>query len=180
MTCRIIIAGAGGQGIMLMGKILAEAAMREGRNVTYLPAYGAEVRGGTANCMIVVSGKEIGSPLVSLADFILVMNEPSFIRFSGKLAPKGRIFVNSSLVKTPVADKRAEMLPFTEIAIKAGNLKAANMAALGSFCAGTGVVSINTVEKIIEEMIPADKKELAVLNKKVLAEGTALIEKRGG
>jgi len=88
MKHRVIIAGEGGQGIMLLGKFLAEAAMEEGRNVTYLPAYGAEVRGGTANCMVIVSDTDIGSPLIQEADSIIIMNEPSFIRFSAMVSKK--------------------------------------------------------------------------------------------
>jgi 2-oxoglutarate ferredoxin oxidoreductase subunit gamma len=88
MINRIIFAGSGGQGIMLMGKLLAEAAMREGRQVTYLPAYGAEVRGGTANCMVIVSDAAIGSPFVEQADSLVIMNEPSLVRFSPYWRPK--------------------------------------------------------------------------------------------
>ncbi|MDD4941640.1 MAG: 2-oxoacid:acceptor oxidoreductase family protein, partial [Candidatus Omnitrophica bacterium] len=93
MTHRIIIAGEGGQGIMLLGKVLAEAAMAEGKAVTYLPAYGSEVRGGTANCMLIVSDTEIGSPLVQEADSLIIMNEPSLVRFAGRLSKKGTAFI---------------------------------------------------------------------------------------
>ena len=185
MIYRIIIAGAGGQGIMMMGKVLAEAGMREGRNVTYLPAYGAEVRGGTANCMVVISDGAIGSPLVQEADILVIMNEPSLVRFSGTLSRKGLMLVNSSLVPAGASGPqggpggRMLRLPFTEIAIKAGNQKAANMAALGSFCAAAPVVSIETVAEIIEEITPPGKKELFTLNKSALDAGKRLIEERG-
>jgi 2-oxoglutarate ferredoxin oxidoreductase subunit gamma len=180
MTHRIIVAGAGGQGIMLLGKILAEAAMREGRNVTYLPAYGAEVRGGTANCMIVMSDSEIGSPLVQEADSLIIMNEPSLVRFAGTIAKKGTIFVNSSLVSESARGLCGCAFPFTDIAAGLGNQKVANMVALGCFCEKTKAVELNTVIQIVDENTPAAKKEAAALNKKALAAGQQLIiEERG-
>ncbi|MBP6919746.1 MAG: 2-oxoacid:acceptor oxidoreductase family protein [Candidatus Omnitrophica bacterium] len=174
MTHRIIIAGEGGQGIMLLGKVLAEAAMAEGRSVTYLPAYGAEVRGGTANCMVIVSDTEIGSPLVQEADSLIIMNEPSLVRFAGRLSKKGTAFINSSLVSGNVPVKAGARFPFTDMAIQMGNQKCANMVALGCFCAGTKLIDLKTVMKIIEENTPAQKKELAVLNKKALEAGAGL------
>jgi 2-oxoglutarate ferredoxin oxidoreductase subunit gamma len=175
MTHRIIIAGAGGQGIMLLGKILAEAAMRERKNVTYLPAYGAEVRGGTANCMIVISDAEIGSPLVQEADSLIVMNEPSLVRFANTISKKGTIFINSSLVPESVRAERGRRFPFTDIAAGIGNLKVANMVALGCFCEKTKVIDLKTVVDIIEENTPAAKKEAAVSNQKALSAGQQLI-----
>jgi len=174
MTHRIIVAGTGGQGIMLLGKILAEAAMQEGRNVTYLPAYGAEVRGGTANCMIVVSDSEIGSPLVQEADSLIVMNEPSLVLFAGTISKKGTIFVNGSLVPENVTADRSRRFQFTDIAAGLGNLKVANMVALGCFCEKTGLIGLETVIGIIEEHTPAEKKAAAALNKKALEAGAQL------
>jgi 2-oxoglutarate ferredoxin oxidoreductase subunit gamma len=176
MTHRIIIAGAGGQGIMLVGKVLAEAAMREGRNVTYLPAYGAEVRGGTANCMIVISETGIGSPMVQEADSLIIMNEPSLARFAAAISKKGTIFVNSSLVPEKLCAGFSG-IPFTDIAIGLGNLKVANMVALGCFCEKTKAVDLKTVIKIIDDNTPVEKKDMAVLNKKALEAGAMLIRK---
>ena len=95
MIYKIIIAGAGGQGVMLLGKILAEAAMREDKFVTWLPSYGAEVRGGTANCSVVISDEEIGSPIIGSADILIVLNEPSLVRFQKRVKNNGLIVVNS-------------------------------------------------------------------------------------
>jgi 2-oxoglutarate ferredoxin oxidoreductase subunit gamma len=176
MTHRIIIAGAGGQGIMLVGKVLAEAAMREGKNVTYLPAYGAEVRGGTANCMIVISETGIGSPMVQEADSLIIMNEPSLARFAAAISKKGTIFVNSSLVPEKLcAGLRG--FPFTDIAMGLGNPKAANMVALGCFCEKTKAVDLKTVINIIDENTPVEKKDMAALNKKALEAGAMLVRK---
>jgi 2-oxoglutarate ferredoxin oxidoreductase subunit gamma len=175
MTHRIIIAGAGGQGIMMLGKVLAEAAMLEGRFVTYLPAYGAEVRGGTANCMVVVSDSQIGSPLVEEADSLIIMNEPSLARFANTISKTGAIFINSSLVKAGASKGRPVSLAFTDTAIRLGNQKAANMVALGSFCEKTKVIDIKSVRKIIENAASADRKDTAKLNIKALEAGSLLV-----
>ena len=100
MTERIIIAGAGGQGIMLLGKILATSIMEENKFVTWLPSYGAEVRGGTAHCLVVVSDEEIGSPYIKEADALIVMNSPSLMKFKGRLKNKGLLIANSSLMSS--------------------------------------------------------------------------------
>jgi len=176
MTHRVIVAGAGGQGIMLIGKVLAEAAMREGKNVTYLPAYGAEVRGGTANCMIVISQTNIGSPLVQQADSLIVLNEPSLMRFADMISDKGTIFINSSLVAQSAHASRGLRFAYTDIAVAIGNVKVANMVALGSFCEKTKVIDFKTVTNIIDDNTPAGKKEIAVLNKKALEAGVMLIK----
>ena len=175
MKHRIIIAGAGGQGIMLLGKVLAEAAMCEGMSVTYLPAYGAEVRGGTANCMVVISDSDIGSPLVQEADSLIIMNGPSLVRFAGMISKKGTMFVNSSLAPEAAGDT-GTCYPFTDIAIGLGNQKVANMVALGCFCAKTKLISLDTVMAIVDENIPAAKKDTALLNKKALEAGKKLIK----
>jgi 2-oxoglutarate ferredoxin oxidoreductase subunit gamma len=98
MMEKIIIAGAGGQGIMLLGRVLAEAAMRENKYVTWLPSYGAEVRGGTAYCMVVISHKEIGSPYIEEADTLIIMNNPSLEKFKDRIKKQGLLILNSSLV----------------------------------------------------------------------------------
>ena len=134
MTERIIIAGAGGQGIMLLGKILATSIMEENKFVTWLPSYGAEVRGGTAHCLVVVSDEEIGSPYIKEADALIVMNSPSLMKFKGRLKNKGLLIANSSLVDN-ITDKKFTVLnfPFTDIASNLGNIRIANMVALGVY-----------------------------------------------
>jgi len=174
MIERIIIAGAGGQGIMLLGKVLAQAAMEENRSVTWLPSYGAEVRGGTANCTMVVSDSEIGSPYVDKADTLIVMNEPSLVKFKNRLAPEGLLIVNTSLVKSPVEHRRCIKLPISDIAVKLGNIKVANMVALGCYLDSKHIVEKETVIKVIESIAPPDKKALIAINKAALSAGSGL------
>ena len=175
MTERIIIAGSGGQGIMLLGKILSEAAMRENKFVTWLPAYGAEVRGGTSHCMVVISDKEIGSPYVEKADSLIIMNGPSLMRFKKRIKEKGLLIINSSLaakyknIKLNVLEQ-----PFSDIAVRLGNIKVANILALGLFLAKKKVVSLKSVSEVIQAIAPKDKRELVAINKKALEEGAGL------
>lgn len=175
MTERIIIAGSGGQGIMLLGKVLSEAAMRENKFVTWLPAYGAEVRGGTSHCMVVISDKEIGSPYVEKADAMIIMNGPSLEKFKNRIKEKGLLIINSSLAPK-YKDSKLNIFqrPFTDIAIGLGNIKIANMAALGCFLAKKKVVSLKSVSEAICEIAPADKSALIGINKKALEEGARL------
>lgn len=175
MTERIIIAGAGGQGIMLLGKILVEAANRENKFVTWFPSYGAEVRGGTAHCMVVISDAEIASPYVNKADSLIIMNEPSLERFKYRLRDSGLLIINSSLVSVKL-DKYPGALkfPFTHIAINLGDIRVANMVALGCFLAHRKAADIKKVFKVIEEIAPADKRALIGINKKALREGARL------
>jgi 2-oxoglutarate ferredoxin oxidoreductase subunit gamma len=157
---------------MMMGKLLAEAVMREGLQVTYLPAYGAEVRGGTANCTVIVSDTAIGSPFVEQADSLIIMNEPSLIRFAPALSSKGLLVLNSSLSKAAAPRKGpTAFLPFTDMAIKLGNVRAANMAALGCFIGSSGIVSLKTVIGIIGSSTKASKQEIGRINKLALQAG---------
>lgn len=170
METKIILAGSGGQGIMFMGKLLAEAALREGRNVTYLPAYGAEVRGGTANCTVVISDGEIGSPFAETCDVLLAMNEPSLLRFLPRVKKGGTALANSSLIKEPGAGVSG--FPFTKLAIDLGAARAANMVAIGSLCRKTGVVSVKSVLAVLEKSTA--KAEAKELNKKAVQTGDSL------
>jgi len=175
MTERIIIAGAGGQGIMLLGKILAEVAMRENKHVTWLPAYGAEVRGGTAHCMIVISDTEIGSPYVKQADTLIIMNNPSLEKFQHRIKNKGLLIVNSSLAKKDIK-RNAETLkyPFTDMAVELGNIKVANMLALGCLIAKKHTVELKNVFEVITNFAPSDRKYLIEVNKRALEKGAGL------
>jgi 2-oxoglutarate ferredoxin oxidoreductase subunit gamma len=174
MTERIIIAGAGGQGIMLLGKILADAAMRENKFVTFLPSYGAEVRGGTSHCMVVISDNEIGSPYVEKADSLIIMNAPSFERFKNRIRNKGLLLLNSSLVaRYTNRDLHTLQFPFTDMAIKLGNIRVANTIALGCFIANKKIVSIGTISKVMLDMAGKDRKELLAINQKALEEAVA-------
>jgi len=175
MTEKVIIGGSGGQGIMLLGKVLAEAAMRENRHVTWLPAYGAEVRGGTAYCMVVISDGEIGSPYIDKADVLIIMNEPSLNKFQKRITGKGILIINSSLVHRKEDSKAGQLSqPFTDIAAKMGNIKIANMIALGYYISIKNIVKKETVFKVMHDIAPAGKQQLIEINKKALEEGMAL------
>jgi 2-oxoglutarate ferredoxin oxidoreductase subunit gamma len=175
MTERIIIAGSGGQGIMLLGKVLAEAAMQEDKFVTWLPAYGAEVRGGTAHCMVMVCDKEIGSPYIDKADTLVIMNQPSLEKFKRRLINKGLLLVNSSLAgSVALKGARIFMHPFTEMALNLGNIKVANVIALGCLIAKSKIVNLKSVLAAISAMAPKDKKGLIEINHQALMEGAKL------
>lgn len=172
MLIKTVIAGFGGQGILSMGLNLAEAAMREGRHVTYLPAYGAEVRGGTANCTVAISDDEIASPVASSPEFIIAMNQPSSLKFQHMIQSGGLFFINSSLVDTAISrgDITIVQVPANQVADGLGNSKSANMVMLGAFIKKTGLVSISTVLESLRFTLSA-KKKLVEINERALQEG---------
>jgi 2-oxoglutarate ferredoxin oxidoreductase subunit gamma len=175
MKEEIICAGFGGQGIMLLGKLITFGGMNSSLHVTWMPSYGAEVRGGTAYCMVVLSDDEIASPLVSLCDTVIAMNKPSFDKFISNLRPEGLIIANSSLVTTdsPRKDIKTIKVPMTDIAYKFGNVRLANMVALGVYIKNK---KLFTKESIIEGISIAfgEDKELQNLNIKALEKGMGI------
>lgn len=169
-----ILAGFGGQGIMLMGRLIAAAAMQHGYQVSWLPSYGPEMRGGTANCQVVVSGKPIGSPVISgNADTVIAMNLPSMRKFEGELRPDGLLLYNSSLIADPPerTDIRVAAIPANEIANEVGNLKAANIAMLGAYLALTGLLEPKEIISVLEEMFGSAKRQFIPINEKAIARG---------
>jgi 2-oxoglutarate ferredoxin oxidoreductase subunit gamma len=178
MLREMVFAGFGGQGIMTMGTMLATAAMHEGRDVTWLPSYGAEQRGGTANCTVVVSDEPIGSPIVDAPGIVVAMNLPSLDKFGPRTAPGGFLFVNSSLVKkSPERDDLVVYLvPANDLAIRAGSARIANMAMLGAVVARTGVIEMASLEKLLRETAKGKAKELLPLNLAALEEGRRFVE----
>ena len=179
MTERIIIAGAGGQGIMLLGKVIAEIAMRQGKFVTWLPSYGAEVRGGTAHCIVVISDEEIGSPYVEQADTLIIMNGPSLNKFFNYLKKDGLLVVNSTLAKVDkkylAGSRKIFSYPFSDLAVKAGNVKTANMMALGCYAqAKKGLIEQNVVFKIFSDFAPKGREDIVLSNRKAFQEGINL------
>jgi len=173
----VIIAGFGGQGVMLIGNLLAYAAMEQELNVTYMPVYGVEMRGGTANCTVVISDEEIGSPIIFHPKSVIVMNQPSLEKFQPRLIPGGLLIVNSSIVDTSLVDKtkyKALLVPVNNIADKLGNIKMANMVALGAWLGVTQAVDLKLVEKAMAEMFSSMEEDVIELNKKALAEGFKL------
>jgi len=155
-----------------MGLNLAQAAMLEGKNVTYLPSYGAEVRGGTANCTVAVSDEEIASPVASSPDFIVAMNQPSLVRFQNQIQSGGVLFVNSSLIEAEIlrGDIDIVRVPANSIAEKLGSPRSANMVMMGAFTKKSNLVSVSSV---IEGLKSAMKKKqkLIAINKKALMAG---------
>lgn len=180
MTERIIIAGAGGQGIMLAGKVIAEVAMKQEKYVTWLPCYGAEVRGGTAYCMVVISDEEIGSPCIDKADTLIIMNNPSFDKFKLRVKENGLLIVNSSLVHQIIETKSQNIqCPFSDIATELGNIKIANMVALGCYIAGKNIIKRQVILEALGQIAPKDKKDLIGINKKAIDAGINFINNKG-
>jgi 2-oxoglutarate ferredoxin oxidoreductase subunit gamma len=179
MTEKIICAGFGGQGIMAMGKVLALSALREGRYVTWLPSYGAEVRGGTAHCMVIISDEEISSPYIEKADTLIILNEPSLKKFKNSIRNKGLLIVNSSLAECKATSRRLDVVnvPATEMATKLGLDKVANTVAIGVYLAKKKIISVGTMEKSIEEVL-AHREKLITLNKRALEEGFFFVQKQ--
>lgn len=175
MIERIIIAGAGGQGIMVLGKILAEAAMRENKYLTWFPSYGAEVRGGAAHCMVVISDRQISSPHIDKADILIVMNGPSLTRFKSRIRNRGLLIINASLAAKPT-NKNIDILsyPFTDIAASLGNIKIANVVALGCLIAHKKIVKAEAILNAISGLASGSKKNLIEINRKALREGMRL------
>ncbi len=170
---RVIIAGFGGQGVMLMGKILAQSAMLDGLNVTWIPKYGAEVRGGTAHCMVRISDKPIASPLVEIPSAIIVLNKPSLLKFENKVRPQGTVIVNSSLIDEKVTreDVKVYYVPCTDLANQLGDMKGANMVALGALVKSWGFLPVDVVKEALKDMLPPYRHKYIPLNQKALEEG---------
>ena len=180
---RTICAGFGGQGIMILGKLIAYSVMEQSRNVTWMPSYGAEVRGGTAHCMVIVSDGEIASPITPYCDTAIIMNKPSLDKFYSKISPsnisnnrKGLLLLNSSLVDGDIRKKGVDVikLPMTEIAHDLGNIRAANMVALGAYMKRRGLFSrIDAIKGI--KIAFSDNREVIDLNIQALDKGESLV-----
>ncbi len=160
----VILTGFGGQGILLIGDILAQAAMMEDKHVTWMPSYGVEMRGGTANCTVVISTETIGSPLTDQPHGVICMSKPSLLKFQGKIKEKGLLVVNTSFVEQELVtreDIEAICLPASEIAFQeVGQHKMANMIVLGAFLAASKVVDPQTVVNSLAELFQGEKEKL--------------------
>jgi 2-oxoglutarate ferredoxin oxidoreductase subunit gamma len=173
MLTKTIFAGFGGQGVLLIGVCLATAAMNEDKHVTFLPSYGAEVRGGTANCTVSISTEEIASPIASSPDFVLAMNAPSLTRFQNMIRPGGTFVSNSTLVEQELSRKDVFEIrvPGGSIAEELGSMRSTNMVMLGAFAAASDLVSFRSLLDAVRSVAGAKKKELAELNEKALIAG---------
>ncbi len=160
-----------------MGLGLAQAAMIEGKNVTYLPSYGVEVRGGTANCTVAISDEEIASPVASAPEFVVAMNQPSLVRFQNQVQSGGVLFFNSSLIKAEVSRGDIELVgvPASRIAEELGSPRSANMVILGAFTKKSNLVSIDTLIEGLKSTLK-NKTKLIAVNKKALIAGYELFQ----
>ncbi len=170
----VIMSGFGGQGIISAGILLAYSGMVDGKHVTFFPAYGAEMRGGTANCSVVVSTEEVASPVVSSPDSIVIMNEPSLLRFEPALKSNGLLLVNSSLVASQPKrnDVNVVTIDANKIAEEIGTVKCANMVMLGALINHTQAVSLESLIRTLPKVFPRAKKEMLQINEEAIKRGT--------
>lgn len=169
----VIMSGFGGQGIISAGIILAYAGMIDGKYVTFFPAYGAEMRGGTANCSVIVSDQEIAAPVVSTPESLIVMNEPSLARFETTLKPEGLLLINSSLVsgKPKRSDIDVHYIPANSIAEEIGSIRCANMVMLGALAKRTDAVKVESVIVCLPKVFTKAKKEILDMNAEAVKRG---------
>lgn len=175
-TTNILISGFGGQGVLFTGKFLAYEGLLENKEVTWLPSYGPEMRGGTASCSVIISDTAIGSPLVPHPDILIAMNLPSLDRFEDAVVPGGMIFYDSSLIERPVkrADVKAFGVPATKLADEAGMSTLANMIVMGKMLRESGLFPYEAVDRTIQKVVSAKRQNLVELNKKAIAMGYEL------
>jgi 2-oxoglutarate ferredoxin oxidoreductase subunit gamma len=176
---KTIFSGFGGQGVLMMGYVLATSGMHEDKHVTYLPSYGAEVRGGTANCTVTVSDEPIASPVASFPDLAVLMNTPSLIRFEGS---GGTVFLNSDLVD--VRPKRRDIevvsIPVNSIAGRLGNTRGSNMVMIGALVQQTGLVSLKSVIKSVKSIFQKKGSKVHKMNTLAIKEGAAFVDALSG
>lgn len=179
MNEKVIMAGFGGQGVMAIGKVLAYGGMIDGKEVSWCPSYGPEMRGGTANCAVMVSDKPIGSPLITdNATSAIIMNLPSLAKFEKDVVPGGKIFINSSLIDAKVerTDVDVYYIPANEIAQELGNAKTANMVMLGAYLGATETLNMDTTLKAFLKVFGENKKKFLPLNESALKAGAEKIK----
>ena len=173
MKQEIIMAGFGGQGVMLMGQVLAGAGMLEGKHVSWLPSYGPEMRGGTANCHVIVSDEPIASPYVAEPDVVIAMNLPSMDKFAPQLKKDGTLIINSSLIE--VEPERTDInivkVPANEIAGEVGSGRAANMVALGAFLGHLELAELDSIISSLKDNLPERHHKFIPLNEEAIKKG---------
>jgi 2-oxoglutarate ferredoxin oxidoreductase subunit gamma len=173
MAYEIVLAGFGGQGVLFLGKMIASAGMIEGRQVSWIPSYGPEMRGGTANCSVVVSDRLIGTPVVPHPNVLVVLNRPSLEKFESKMQPKGFLLVNRTLIEIQHQRQDIEVayVDITGIAARIGNPKLANIVALGSLIARVPIVSKEAAIEALRHELSGKKAALLDLNLQALTAG---------
>lgn len=173
MTTNIIITGFGGQGILFAGKILAYTALITGKQLSWLPSYGPEMRGGTANCHVIVSDEPVGSPIIITPDVLISMNKPSLDKFEGAVKEGGTILYDKSLIDREVtrADVKVSAVPATEIATSDGKAGMANMIMLGALLKATGIFTLDEIRMGVEKTVPPTKQHLVDVNMAMIEKG---------
>jgi 2-oxoglutarate ferredoxin oxidoreductase subunit gamma len=175
MQHTFLFSGFGGQGVMFVGQLLAYAGVAEGLNVTWIPSYGPEMRGGTAHCYVILSHQQIGSPIVSHPQIAAVFNEPSFEKYEPLVAEGGLLVTNASLVtrQSPRSDIESLAVPATSVADELGDTRLANVVMLGAILALRPVVATKSIQQALEQHLPANRRYLLPLNKRALEKGAA-------
>jgi len=178
MIEKVIMAGFGGQGIMSIGQMLAYAGMTESKEVSWLPSYGPEMRGGTANCHVIVSDTEVASPVVNDATAALILNKPSLYKFEEFVKKEGYLLINSSLidVKASRDDLHTYYIPANDIALELGNIRIANMVMLGAYIALSKVVKMESIIDSLKKVLGKGKANLIDINVEALLKGAGLVE----
>jgi len=173
MIVKTIFSGFGGQGVLMMGVSLAHSGMNKGFHVTYLPAYGAEMRGGTANCTVAIADEEIASPVASEPNYLVALNSPSLFTFQNKVIANGTILLNSSIIsdRPHRQDVQVFCVPCSDIAQELGNIRVTNVIMMGAFLKVTGIVSPEIYLNSLESIMGSRKKSLAEINRKAFTAG---------
>ena len=173
----ILFAGFGGQGVLFAGKVVAYAALIANKQLSWLPSYGPEMRGGTANCSVVLSDKPVGSPVFNTSTELIALNEPSLEKFEAGVLPGGTVFVNSDVVTDKVSrtDLTAYYIPCSQIADEVGNPKVSNMVMLGAYIEAMGNLGTETIKEMLVHMFTGPKAKLVDLNIEALRRGAACV-----
>ena len=176
---KVIIAGFGGQGVMLMGQILSYCATAKDINTLWFPSYGPETRGGTANCSVTISEESVNSPVISTPDSVMIMNKPSLNKFMPKLKKGGNLFANTSLVKGLEYrdDVKVYEIPANDLALEIGNLKVANMVMIGAYLAVTNIFTEDEVINVLKQKFTGEKAKLIDINRLALETGRKAVTK---
>ena len=178
MEQQIMIAGFGGQGVLLMGQLIAQGGMDEGKFVSWLPSYGPEMRGGTANCSVVVADEPVGSPVVTEPDVAIIMNKPSLITFEKAVKPGGILLYNTSLIdqKPQRTDITVVEVPCNDIAAELGNARVANMVMLGAYCKAAGHIELSSIEEAMRHKLGEKRAHLMPVNRQALDKGVECVK----
>lgn len=180
MAHQVIVSGFGGQGVMSMGQLLTYAGMLEGKNVSWLPSYGPEMRGGTANCSVIITDEMVGSPIVTEATAVIAMNLPSLEKFEGTVLPSGLLIINSSLIDSKANRKDIDVyyVPANEIADELGNSRVANMVLLGAYLEKTQAVSTDSIIESLKKVLGPSKEHLIPVNQEALKRGSQWVRNK--